>query len=213
LNLAFFDFLKRKEKGVRRNEPRVRDPRHDTRPIQPAQLRHDPANRRAETPNPGPYDRHEARETVVVPSTPPPQHEAKTPYPEPPAPPPQRPAAGPAARVDAATVVIDAKSLLTGGVLGVLVAIDGDFEGEVYKVREGENKIGRGDDCQIQIPGASVSRSHALLTYTKGMFAIQPVAEGSPTFVNDDRITGALQLSDGATIKIGQTTLKFRTVA
>jgi hypothetical protein len=204
--LAFFDFLKRKDKGVRKNEPRVLDNRHQTRRIAPA----DPAAL-PHVPGPQIHDRGMGRETVVVPSpAPQPVHEPKVPSPR--SSPPQ-PAPGTSATSDARTVVIGPNDLRMGGVLGVLVAIDGEFEGEVYKVRDGENKIGRGDDCEVRIPGASVSRAHAVLTHTKGMFAIQPASEGGPTLVNNDRITSVSQLSDGATIKIGQTTLKFRTVA
>ena len=130
-----------------------------------------------------------------------------------PAPQPQAPPA-PSRDVEGKkTVIVDVGSLFKSQVVGVLVAIEGEFEGEVYKLKDGENKIGRSKDCHVQLPSDSISRPHALLIYKEGMFAIRTLAPDNPTYVNGERISEVTQLSDGDSVKLGRTLLRFRSVS
>jgi hypothetical protein len=144
---------------------------------------------------------------VVVPRVPPQQQQ-----PIPPSPP-REPNAGYSDNAEEKTKIVDVRGLFKSHVVGVLVAIDGEYEGEVYKLRDGENTIGRTKDCQVQMPSQYISRPHALLIHKEGMFAIRPLSTENPTFVNDDRIMDVQQLTDGASIKVGRTTFRFRSVA
>lgn len=164
--------------------------------------------------------------TVIVPAAPYPGGPPRAPAPPPPnvavpAPRPQAqagyaPQAPPAPSHDVEgkkTVIVDVGSLFKSQVVGVLVAIEGEFEGEVYKLNDGENKIGRSKDCHVQLPSDSISRPHAVLIYKEGMFAIRTLAPDNPTYVNGERVSEVTQLSDGDSVKLGRTLLRFRSIS
>jgi hypothetical protein len=102
-------------------------------------------------------------------------------------------------------------STAPGSVVGVLIAVEGELEGEVYRLFDGEMRIGRGSSCEVVLPSEWVSREHARVTHRGGAFAIESLSERNPTFVNDARTEGG-ELSDGDLLRIGKTTLRFRTV-
>jgi hypothetical protein len=122
------------------------------------------------------------------------------------------PAAPPAAANTAgATEYVDVRSMVPNQVVGVLVAIEGELEGEVYRVYDGENRLGRSPDCEIELPSKKISREHSKLIHQDGMFVIAPLSEQNPTILNDERTDGA-ELGDGDTLKLGRTKLKFRSI-
>lgn len=101
-----------------------------------------------------------------------------------------------------------------GGVAAVLVGLDGQLKDQVYAIRHGENKLGRGDDCDVVLrdPTLKISREHATIIHDEGMFAIAPLkGDENPTFVNDVATEGA-ELSDNCLIRMGDTTFRFRTI-
>ncbi len=112
---------------------------------------------------------------------------------------------------DAATEYTDARSLLRNRVVAVLVAVDGELEGEVYRVYDGESRLGRSPECEIPLPSKKISREHAKLIHSDGVFAIAPLSDRNPTLVNDEPTQGA-ELGDGDRLRLGNTTFRFRTV-
>lgn len=96
-------------------------------------------------------------------------------------------------------------------VVGVLVAVDGELEGEIYRVADGENRLGRAEHCEIRLPSEKISREHAKIMHQGGVFAIAPLSDRNPTLVNGEPTEGS-ELQDGDTIKVGRTTLRFRSV-
>ena len=120
-------------------------------------------------------------------------------------PPPARDASG-------ATEYVDVRKLVPHRVVGVLVAVEGDLEGEIYRVVDGENRIGRSPDCEIELSSKKISREHAKLIHRDGVFAIAPLSDKNPTFVNDEPTQGS-ELGDGDSIRLGRTTLRFRSIA
>ena len=160
--------------------------------------------------------------TVVVPApspgaplrppAPPPPTVA-VPAPQPQAPPGSVPPSSPHDVEYKKTVIVGVDSLFKSQVVGVLIAIEGEFEGEVYKLHDGENKIGRTKDCHVQIASDSISRPHAMLIHKEGMFAIRTLVPDNPTYVNGERISEVAQLSDGDSVKLGRTVLRFRSVS
>lgn len=210
--MAFFDFLRRigsgkdssRQRGVRGE--RVQDRRADQGTVQigipavgvpsPAAAPPAPAARPAATPAAPPVG---PAPTVVTPRA-----EPIAPRPAP-APPPA--AANPAG----ATEYVDVRAMLPNQVVGVLVAIEGELEGEVYRIYDGENRLGRSPDCEIELPSRKISREHTKLIHQDGMFVIAPLSDQNPTILNDERTDGA-ELSDGDTIKLGRTTFKFRSI-
>ena len=101
----------------------------------------------------------------------------------------------------------------TGDPVGVLIVKEGVARGEIYKVFDGENTIGRGTAMRIRTDHRdhSVSREHSIIFHEKGNFGIKPCKEGeNPTVLNDNEVSGGAPLLDGDIIRIGKTTLKFR---
>jgi pSer/pThr/pTyr-binding forkhead associated (FHA) protein len=124
------------------------------------------------------------------------------------APQPQPPASDPGG----ATEYLDVRKLVPHRVVGVLVAIEGDLEGEIYRVVDGENRLGRSPDCEIELRSKKISREHAKLIHHDGIFAIAPLSDKNPTLVNDEPTQGS-ELGDGDSIRLGRTTLRFRSIA
>jgi len=96
-------------------------------------------------------------------------------------------------------------------VTAVLVAIDGDLKGDVFRVFDGENKLGRSETNDLVLASKWISREHAMIVHQEGVFAIVPLTEKNRTYVNDREVDGA-ELSDGDTIRLGHTTFRFRSV-
>lgn len=96
-------------------------------------------------------------------------------------------------------------------VAGVLVAIDGELKGEVFKLFDGENRLGRSDTSDVVLSSKWISRDHAMVVHQEGVFAIVPLTEKNRTYVNDREVDGA-ELSDGDTVRLGHTTFRFRSI-
>jgi pSer/pThr/pTyr-binding forkhead associated (FHA) protein len=98
-----------------------------------------------------------------------------------------------------------------GRLVGVLIATEGeDLVGEVFRLYDGENKLGRGKDCSVKMTSEFISREHALLIHQEGVFAIRPLKDENPVLVNGERTEGSA-LQDGDLVRLGRTTFRFRT--
>jgi hypothetical protein len=131
-----------------------------------------------------------------------------------PAPPPRGDAGGyaPPPHADSGqTQYIVTGSSSTSDIVGVLVGIDGELKGQLYRVGDGENRLGRGAECEIELNSQKISRAHAMLIHQDGMFVVKPLSEKNPTFLNEVPTDGD-ELGDGDTIRLGLTTLKFRSI-
>lgn len=96
--------------------------------------------------------------------------------------------------------------------VGWLVTYTGDVSGMDFKLYEGRNIIGRNvAECNIVINDARISNIHAVILYRAGKYSIKDNQSSHGTFVNGEDIElDARYLQDGDIIKIGGTTLKFR---
>ena len=88
--------------------------------------------------------------------------------------------------------------------------MDGDLRGQVFELLAGENKLGRGETSDIVLAAPAISGEHAMIVRREGIFAIVPLSENNPVFVNDRQVDAA-ELVDGDTIRLGDTTLRFQT--
>ena len=119
---------------------------------------------------------------------------------------------------DAAATNYHPISAAKGSLVGVLIVVEGAAKGELYKVFDGENTIGRGDasrgdtvEIRTDERDTAVSRKHATIIHESGNFGIKPLKEGmNPTFLNGDEVTGGATLTDGDLIRVGNTTMQFR---
>ena len=197
----FFDRFRRdrRPRGVRRQGPRARDPRSETeyaRAIPPSQPLPPPPVERALPPPPAAW--HEVRPAPAPLPPPPPVQAAAPPLPA------FKPDPG-------ATRILSVDAAAHGAVKGVLIGIEGKLEGEVFKVRDGENRMGRAANAEIRLDDGddTISREHALIIHRDGAFGIKALKPDNPTWVNDEQVEGGT-LSDGDRIRVGRNTFRFR---
>ncbi len=72
----------------------------------------------------------------------------------------------------------------------------------------GENVIGRGDGV-IEIEAPTISRHHARITVAP-VVTIEDLGSKNGTWVEDQRVTAAAVLVDGASVRLGSVTMAFR---
>ena len=72
-----------------------------------------------------------------------------------------------------------------------------------YDLSEGSQvTIGRAASNEISIPHVTVSRQHASISYTDGMFLVTDLGSSNGTFLNDDMLTGPFPLMSGDRIRL-----------
>jgi pSer/pThr/pTyr-binding forkhead associated (FHA) protein len=126
-----------------------------------------------------------------------------------PTPPPEPPAASDAEKTLYETV----NRPVTGKIVGVLVGVDGPFEGQLFGIYDGENTIGRGEQCRVSMSknDRRISREHAKVIHRNGIFVVQPLKEKAVTKVNDEPTTGS-ELTHGDVLTLGDSTFRFVSV-
>jgi DNA-binding winged helix-turn-helix (wHTH) protein len=72
-----------------------------------------------------------------------------------------------------------------------------------FDVPAGESVIGRDRGCAVQIDADSVSRHHARLNVTGGAVSIEDLGSKNGTWVDGERIHGAVLLTDGTNVRLG----------
>jgi DNA-binding winged helix-turn-helix (wHTH) protein len=75
---------------------------------------------------------------------------------------------------------------------------------------EGSNVIGREPPATIQIDGLGISRQHARIDVSGGHATLEDLGSKNGTYVNGQRITTPMSLSDRDEIRLGATSLTFR---
>lgn len=77
------------------------------------------------------------------------------------------------------------------------------YQSHDFELTDGEFVIGRGDDCQLALDDALVSRRHAVLTVVGDDIYVDDLGSRNGVRVNGERITGRTRISDGDKIRIG----------
>jgi DNA-binding winged helix-turn-helix (wHTH) protein len=75
---------------------------------------------------------------------------------------------------------------------------------------EGENFLGRDEDCAAWIDVHSVSRHHARIVVAGGTATLEDLGSKNGTFVRDERIEHPTALKDGDEIRIGTVPMTLR---
>jgi DNA-binding winged helix-turn-helix (wHTH) protein len=83
------------------------------------------------------------------------------------------------------------------------------WRGESFEVRAGESVIGRDRACAIHMDADSVSRHHARLHVTEHGASVEDLGSKNGTWVDGERIHGAVSLTDGASFRVGSETVRF----
>jgi hypothetical protein len=72
-----------------------------------------------------------------------------------------------------------------------------------YAVLKDEVSLGRGEDNDIVIPHASVSRTHARLLKRNGAYELTDLNSTNGSFVDDQQIRGSTVVSNGSQVRLG----------
>ena len=81
---------------------------------------------------------------------------------------------------------------------------------EAYVLVDGDNIIGRDNDCSVVLDASGVSRHHARIFVNEGRATMGDLGSKNGTCVNDRRIDSAVDLVDGDQIEIGRVVLTYR---
>jgi hypothetical protein len=96
-------------------------------------------------------------------------------------------------------------------VVGWLVAMSGEQQGEDFHIREGRNILGTSPDADIVLKDDAASARHASIRHKDGMFFLVDLDSDNGTHLNDGEQPIAREiLKDNDVIRIGGLTLKFK---
>jgi signal transduction histidine kinase/pSer/pThr/pTyr-binding forkhead associated (FHA) protein len=94
------------------------------------------------------------------------------------------------------------------GLASVLV-IRGPDKGQTYRLREGENVIGRQSE-QIELSDGTISRVHARIVYANRRWLIEDLGSANGTWLNNARISKSTPLKRDDRVRVGNTVLSFQ---
>jgi pSer/pThr/pTyr-binding forkhead associated (FHA) protein len=72
-----------------------------------------------------------------------------------------------------------------------------------YSLFKDEVTVGRGEENDIVIPHASVSRAHARLMKRNGAYELMDLNSTNGTFIDDRRLNGSQALGNGSRLRFG----------
>ncbi|MGH8919459.1 MAG: FHA domain-containing protein, partial [Actinomycetes bacterium] len=85
-----------------------------------------------------------------------------------------------------------------------------DGSNRTYQLIEGSNVVGRGQDAQFRLPDTGVSRRHLEITWDSQVAMLADLGSTNGTTVNGTPVQ-TWQLVDGDVIRVGHSSLVFRT--
>lgn len=84
----------------------------------------------------------------------------------------------------------------------VLIAREGQLDGQRWTIDNDPFTIGRGSDCDVILPERQVSRYHARIRHTDDQYVLEDLDSKNGTFLNGRQITEKTVLQDGDEIQI-----------
>ena len=79
-----------------------------------------------------------------------------------------------------------------------------------YPLAEGDNLLGRGEDCLLALPSGKVSRRHARIRVARDEAVLEDLGSKNGSYVDGRRITGPTPLGDGDEVRLGSVLVVFR---
>ncbi|PYQ29523.1 MAG: GGDEF domain-containing protein [Acidobacteria bacterium] len=90
-----------------------------------------------------------------------------------------------------------------------LILLEGDFPGQVFRLRQGRQIIGRRPECDIRLRERAVSGIHAEVVRMRDTVTINDLASTNGTLVNGMRIRHPVPLVGGNLLKVGNCVFKY----
>jgi diguanylate cyclase (GGDEF)-like protein len=90
-----------------------------------------------------------------------------------------------------------------------LIMLEGDLPGQVFRLRQGRQIVGRRPECDIRLRERAVSGIHAEIIRMRDDVTINDLASTNGTVVNGLRIRNPIPLSQGNLLKLGNCVFKF----
>jgi diguanylate cyclase (GGDEF)-like protein len=90
-----------------------------------------------------------------------------------------------------------------------LILLEGDFPGQVFRLRPGRQIIGRRPECDIRLRERAVSGIHAEILRMRDTVTINDLASTNGTLVNGMRIRHPVPLVQGNLLKLGNCVFKY----
>jgi hypothetical protein len=85
----------------------------------------------------------------------------------------------------------------------MLIAYEGDMEGQRWILEQDRTTIGRSNDCDVVLPKRQVSRQHAEIERIAASYVLRDLGSKNGTYVNGQRVLDQLyRLKDGDEIQI-----------
>ncbi len=75
---------------------------------------------------------------------------------------------------------------------------------------DGETTLGRSDKSDVVVADSSVSRQHAVMRVQGGKVTLRDLGSNNGTMVNDEKIEGEVELSDGDRVQLGDRLVVLR---
>src|SRR5438477_9697874 len=91
-----------------------------------------------------------------------------------------------------------------------LVAVKGPIPGQRFPVDGECTLIGRQPDAQVYLESLAVSRQHANILCHEGSYAVEDLGSSNGTYLNGQRISRRMPLTDHDLLQIGPYVLALR---
>jgi pSer/pThr/pTyr-binding forkhead associated (FHA) protein len=76
-----------------------------------------------------------------------------------------------------------------------------------YALLKDEISLGRGEENDVVIPHASISREHARLTRRNGIYELMDLNSTNGSYVNEQPVHGSVTVASGSEVRLGD--IKF----
>ncbi|HEY0697464.1 MAG TPA: FHA domain-containing protein [Micromonospora sp.] len=91
----------------------------------------------------------------------------------------------------------------------LLTVVSAPSYGTSFRLRPGRWLIGRSEDADILLGDRRVSRQHAVVESADGRITLTDLGSTNGTWVNERRVTGSVELTDGDRIRIAAVDLRY----